>query len=932
MLEPRIPQGKAFALLQLSHISKTYTSGDIAQHALNDVSLCLRDSEFVAILGPSGSGKTTLLNIVGGLDRYDEGAGDLIINGVSTKRYSDRDWDSYRNHSIGFVFQSYNLISHQSVLANVELSLTISGVGKRERRERAKAALESVGLGDQLRKLPSQLSGGQMQRVAIARALVNDPSILLADEPTGALDTETSIQVMDLLKRVASDRLVVMVTHNPELAQRYATRIIRLQDGRIIDDSNPFEIVAPAVPEETADSDEREASSADESVSGMPASDQPADQPAPDKHATGNRTFRKRAARNRTDRKRASSEKASMSFGTSFALSFSNLRTKKSRTLLTAFAGSIGIIGIALILSLSSGVRSYILDMQQSTMESYPITIERQGVDLNSMLEEELGSDASEGDSSESEANGHGRDGIYANVSSYQSAQSYSGVSVSENNLSAFKRFLEDPDSGVQQYVGRDGIVYSYDTRFDVFARDADGTLINTDGSTRTGEGESVDAANSTELLSSAALASSSLGGNDTFGQIMPGAGDAPVSEAVIDNYDVVYGSWPSSYDEVVLVLDDNNEISIDTLFDLGILSEADYEEALGQIISGEQVTLEQTGFSYEKACEGTLLLVPACDRFVEGDDGVFSYVDDEDLEEQGLLDGAVRLKISGVVRPKDDADFKPLSHTVCYTKQLTDYLIEHADQSAVVQAQRSNPDVNVLTGEAFGADEDSSTSLSALSMLAMLGSDHTSATYEDNMEMFGAVDPDNPSMIEIYVDTFEDKDGLQSCIDAYNASVPEEDRITYTDYIGLITGSVTSIINSVSSVLIAFVAISLVVSSIMIGIITYISVLERTKEIGILRALGASKRNIAQVFNAETFIIGLLAGVMGIVLSEILLIPINRIIPVVTETDGIVAFLPPFSALVLVALSVLLTLISGIIPARKASKRDPVVALRSGE
>lgn len=583
-------------MLQLNKISKQYRTGDLVQQALDQVSLSLRDNEFVSILGPSGSGKTTLLNVIGGLDRYD--SGDLIINGVSTKQYRDRDWDSYRNHTIGFVFQSYNLIPHQSVLANVELALTISGVSRGERRQRAKQALEEVGLGNQLHKRPSQMSGGQMQRVAIARALVNDPDILLADEPTGALDSETSIQIMELLKRVAKDRLVVMVTHNPELAQRYSTRIVKLRDGKIIDDSDPY---TPA----------------------------PAEKPLEHRNLG----------------------KAKMSFGTSLALSFNNLRTKKGRTVLTAFAGSIGIIGIALILAFSHGVNGYITDIQRETMTSYPVTITAEAVDMSSIMGTMGSLQAGEAEGSAEE-----RDGVWADHSLLESSEALN-ASIKENNLTSFKEYLDDPNSEIQQYLGENGVVYTYDVRFSVYSRDEDGALVPSD---------------------------------------------------------------------------------------------ADPEEA------------------------------------------------------------------------------------------------------------------------------------------------------------------------------------VSDCIAAYNAGRDEEDQITYTDYVALLTGSITSIVDMISYVLIAFVGVSLIVSSIMIGIITHISVLERTKEIGILRAIGASKGNIAQVFNAETLIIGLLAGAIGVGASALLTLPINSLMRQLLGAETLTTSLPLGAALILVALSMAITLIAGLVPARSAAKKDPVAALRS--
>lgn len=911
-------------MLQLQNISKKYVTGGLVQTALDGISINLRDNEFVAVLGPSGSGKTTLLNVIGGLDRYD--SGDLVVGGISTKKYRDRDWDSYRNHTIGFVFQSYNLIPHQSVLANVELALTISGVGRGERKRRAKEALEKVGLGDQLHKRPNQMSGGQMQRVAIARALVNNPDVLLADEPTGALDTETSVQVMELLKEVAKDRLVVMVTHNGELAETYATRIVRLRDGKITDDSNPCDVDAGTL--------------------------------APPVHKNMGRS--------------------SMSFWTSLSLSFNNLRTKKGRTILTAFAGSIGIIGIALILSISTGVNTYINDLQKSTMTSYPITIQEQAMDLSSLIE--AGKERHENTESETD---HALDAVYSDGSDLESASKMT-TSVTENNLTAFKKYLDDPNSEISQYIGDNGVVYSYDTQFGVYAYDPNGVFVNTDGSTL----EDAGSTSSTALSGMSAMAdmtgSSSENGN--FSEIMPGQNGEAISPAVTDNYDVLYGSWPSAYDEVVLVLDKNNEISATSLYELGLLPSGEYKTLMEEIDKGEEITLDTESLSYEDVCSQKLYLIPACDTYLQNDDGTFTSVADDTAQMEELMKTAVQLKIVGVVRPTEEAETTALTTAVGYTAALTDYLIAHTDESAVVTAQEASPDINVLSGVTFDPADDSvkiadtktylaglgvtqkavvcrrimqsvyaddaekSAQLLAMSetqladlldqyltgnpsddvLLSIYDSSISPGTYEDNMETFGVVSPDAPSSISIYVDSFEAKDGITGCIDDYNSSVSDEDKITYTDYVALLTSSVTKIVNVISYVLIAFVAVSLVVSSIMIGIITYISVLERTKEIGILRAIGASRRNISQVFNAETFIIGLLSGLIGVGISLLLLIPGNALIHTLTKTAEVNAALPLPAAAILIALSVLLTLLGGLIPSKKAAGKDPVIALRT--
>lgn len=924
-------------MLQIKNISKTYITGELKQKALDKVSLNLRDNEFVAILGPSGSGKTTLLNVIGGLDRYDKldeignQTGDLIINGISTKKYKDKDWDSYRNHTIGFIFQSYNLIPHQSILANVELALTISGVSSSERRKKAVEALKKVGLGNQLHKKPNQMSGGQMQRVAIARALVNDPKILLADEPTGALDSETSIQVMNLLKEVAQDRLVVMVTHNPELAEKYATRIVHLQDGKIVGDSNPYE-----VPEQTA-------------------TEKPVHK---------------------------NMGKSSMSRLTSLSLSFNNLLTKKGRTLLTAFAGSIGIIGIALILSLSAGVNNYIDDLQKSTMTSYPVTIQANSMDLSSLL----ATVSSEEDSCEVD---HELDGVYSNSTDIEAASTVS-LSMQTNNLTEFKKYLEDPDSEIHKYLGENGIVYSYDTNFAVYTYDAEGKFINTNGSTLN---ESKYGSSAMSMMSAM---TSSLTSDNCLEELLPGKDGNLVSQAVEDSYDLLYGSWPQNYDEVVLVVDKNNEVSTSTLYQLGLLPASEYKAIMKQIDSGEEIKLEATKFSYEDICKQELILIPACDTYVENSKGLYDCIAEDEAALKKVAESALRLKIVGVIRPAEDADFANLTRPLAYTSALIDYLIDYCNNSAVVKAQMASPERNILNGadftpasdeakaenaknylsnmsvsdkanlcrsmlsqfgelEASGSSDASeslgfsqildlsdsqlaqfmdmylaSGELSTTELLTFYDAYINAGSYEDNLQAFGYVSVDAPTSISLYVDSFEDKDAITTCIKNYNESASEEDQISYTDYVGVLMSSVTTIINVISYVLIAFVAVSLVVSSIMIGIITYISVLERTKEIGILRALGASKRNVSQVFKAETFIIGLCSGILGVVITLLLLVPGNAIIHALTKSTEISAALPAGSAIILIILSVLLTSIGGIIPAKKAAKKDPVTALRT--
>ncbi len=904
-------------MLQIKNISKKYVTGELVQTALSDVSLSFRDNEFVAILGPSGSGKTTLLNIVGGLDRYDDG--DLIINGISTKKYKDKDWDSYRNHTIGFVFQSYNLIPHQSVLSNVELALTISGVSKAERRKRAEEALEKVGLAEHIHKRPNQLSGGQMQRVAIARALVNNPDILLADEPTGALDSETSVQVMNMLAEVAKDRLVIMVTHNPELAEQYATRTVKLRDGKITSDSNPVE----------AHEEEKE----------------------PEHKNMG---------------------KTSMSFLTSLSLSFNNLRTKKGRTLLTSFAGSIGIIGIALILSLSNGVNTYITDIQRSAMSSYPITIDSQSIDLSSLVNAANDSAAEEGEKK------HENDAVYSNNETFQ-AISDVATSITENNLTKFKTYLDDPKSEIHKSVGENGIVYSYATKFNVYNHDPEGKLVNIN------RDPVVDADQLMAMnpMSSFMDVNSSMKITSNMSQLIPGADGSLAGPAVEDNYDLVYGSYPTKYDEIVLVLTKNNEVDLDHLYQFGLLPVSEYKEYFNKINKGEKLDLELKKWSYEDICKQEFLMVPACDMYKKT--GNTYSVAETDSEIEDLLENAVHLKISAVIRHKKDSDATLIRTPLAYTKALTDYLMSYTDNSEIVRDQKANKDVNVITGMKFSPSSDEEkindfrtyitsmgisekakfiknmTSMMAAAnpqikeqmdqmdetqlamqfdaymltaedsiLLQMYDMYVSTGTYEDNLKTLGVVSPDAPSSIAIYSDSFEAKDRISKCIEEYNETVEEKDKIVYTDYVGLLMSSITTIIDVISYVLIAFVAVSLIVSSIMIGIITYISVLERTKEIGILRAIGASKRNISQVFNAETFIIGLCSGIIGIGISILTIIPANIIIHIVANNNNMNAILPPVGAVALIILSMVLTLIGGFIPAKKAAKQDPVKALRT--
>lgn len=941
-------------MLQLKQIVKTYQTGDLRQDALKDVSITFRENEFVSILGPSGSGKTTLLNLIGGLDQYT--SGDLLIGGVSTRKYRSGDWDFYRNNSVGFVFQSYHLIPHQTVLSNVELALTLAGVSKRERRKRAVQALEQVGLGEHLHKRPNQLSGGQMQRVAIARALINNPEILLADEPTGALDSETSVQIMELLREISRDKLVIMVTHNPELAQQYSTRIVKLLDGQIVDDSNPCTEEEP-----------------------------PAE---PKKH-----------------------RKISMSFFTSLALSFQNLRTKKGRTLLTAFAGSIGIIGIALILSLSSSVNQYIEDIQKETMTSYPITISAEELDLSGFMDMGMPGGRMGGRTA---APTEERTGIHADLRELQATEALA-ASVKENNLSAFKRYLDDPESEIHSYLGENGTVYNYQVNFQVYSYDAEGNLINSDNDPEDKSGS--DSISKFSMMRNS-MRNRLLGNSETaqnFSELMAGAGGETVSRVITDHYEVLYGDWPESYDEIVLVVNESNEISADSLYQLGLITAEEYDEITEQVKDGEE--LPDYRWDYEEIAEHTFYLVPACDHYRQNEDGTFSYFGEETREAEELLEHAVELKISGVIRPLDSGTGTGITTAAAYTSKLTDHIIEYTNRSEVVLAQEETPEINVLNGMRFEAADDETKAEDAKEYISELGvSDKASlyqmilyytaenaeeeeekeeseeppvqslpqdfpqdipqnamgaapgagammmdettlaealdrwleetpdqeillsiyeeyidgASYEENQKSFGSVSYDAPSSISIYTDSFEDKEAVSDCIENYNQTVEEKDQITYTDYVALLTNSVTSIVDVISYVLIAFVAVSLVVSCIMIGIITHISVLERTKEIGILRALGASKRNISQVFNAETFIIGLCSGLLGIGIAILLTFPINSVLQSLLSEELLTVALPLGYGAILVVLSVGITVLGGLLPAKKAARKDPVVALRT--
>ncbi len=836
-------------MLELNGIRKTYVTGTTSVEALKGIDLKFRDSEFVSILGQSGCGKTTLLNIIGGLDKYT--SGDLKINGRSTKDFKDRDWDAYRNNSIGFVFQSYNLIPHQTVLSNVELALTLSGVSKAERRQRATEALEKVGLKEQIHKKPNQMSGGQMQRVAIARALVNDPDILLADEPTGALDTQTSIQIMDLLKEISKDRLIIMVTHNPELATQYSTRIIRLLDGTITDDSNPYN-----------GEDDNIATKTDED--------------------------------SLTDKKsgKTKKKKTSMSFFTALSLSLNNLMTKKTRTILTAFAGSIGIIGIALILSISNGIQNYIDRMQRDTLSSYPIQLQKESVDVSSMIENMMGNKDKNVD--------HDKDKIYSNNIMTDMVNSMV-AEVNSNNLKAFKSYLENHKSDVDGYIS--DIQYSYDVPLYIYSTDT------SDGVTQL---------NPSSVMEN--MYGMSVSGD---GMMSAGMQNTSVWSRLFDNrqmldeqYDLIAGSWADNYNEVMLVVDENNEIDDYTLYSLGFKDPAEVKKIFKNVMAGNSYETEETQYTYDEVLDKKFKLVLPTDLYRYNDTfGIWEDASHDDEYMTTVVNNAEEVKIAGIIRKNPDAASVSVSSGVAYTKDLMPYIIEKVNETQIVKQQLADPEKDVFTGMSFDNDK---TSISTL---------------ENNKSLLGIASEDNPSEIDIYAKDFDSKEKLQDFIKNYNDGVTadgrDEDTINYTDYVGILMSSVSTIITAISSVLIAFVAISLVVSSIMIGIITYISVLERTKEIGVLRSIGASKKDVSRVFNAETLIEGFVSGAMGIIITLILCIPANAVIKNVTDISN-VAQLPVAGAVILVIISMLLTTIAGLIPAKMAAKKDPVVALRT--
>ena len=874
-------------MLKLKNITKDYLSGDMKVQALKGIDLEFRKSEFVSILGQSGCGKTTLLNIIGGLDRYT--SGDLIINKKSTKKFKDKDWDAYRNYSVGFVFQNYNLIPHQTVLSNVELALTLSGVSKKERKQKAIQALEKVGLKDQIHKKPNQMSGGQMQRVAIARALVNDPDIILADEPTGALDTETSVQIMEILKEISENKLIIMVTHNPELAEKYSSRIVKILDGKIVDDSNPY------TEEERKNEDNI-----------------------------------------------AKTGKTSMNYFTALALSLNNLMTKKGRTFLTAFAGSIGIIGIALILSLSNGVQNYINKVQEDTLSSYPITIQEESVDMTSMMtammEEERQTDKNNEDGKIYSRN------IMGNMLSTLSTK------MKTNNLQEFKHYIENENTTIKDNAN--SIQYSYDLDLNLYSEDTSNGIVRVNPST---------------VMSSIGLAQAEDTQENTNSSVMMSMsssmsfGTTNVWNELIDNkdllnsqYDILAGKMPEKYNEVVLIVDKNNEVSDYTLYALGLKSQSELKNMMKLIENGEEIEKQEiTTYTYDELLKLSFRLVLNTD-FYEKVNGIWINKSNDQEYMKNRIAEAESIRIVGILRAKEESNIQKTSGEIGYTKDLTEYVINKVNESEIVKAQKENQEVNVLTGLPFIDETDISeinsvfdyaslsqwqqANISGLNMEEMANfvsnyAQNNSATYKSVLKTLGAVDLDKPATINIYPKDFAAKEKISNAIEEYNQNQrnngKEENVITYSDLVGMMMSSVTTIVNMISYVLIAFVSISLVVSSIMIGIITYISVLERTKEIGILRAIGASKKDISRVFNAETLIVGLAAGLIGIGITVLLNIPINLVIKALAGVSGI-SSLPIGGGIILVLISILLTVIAGLIPSKVASKKDPVVALRT--
>ena len=882
-------------MLTLSNIHKEYASGELRVEALKGVSLSFRKNEFVAVLGPSGCGKTTLLNIIGGLDRYTQG--DLIIKGRSTREYKDADWDSYRNHSVGFVFQSYNLIPHQTVLSNVELALTLGGVPAKERRRRAVQALERVGLGDQLNKKPNEMSGGQMQRVAIARALVNDPEILLADEPTGALDSETSVQIMDVLKEIASDRLVIMVTHNPELAAQYATRTIRLLDGRVTDDTMPFD-----------------------------GQDDMAQPPA----RTG---------------------ATSMHFGTALHLSLNNLMTKKGRTFMVALAGSIGIIGIALILSLSNGVNEYIKSVEEDTLAQYPLTIESETMNQSALLTAMMS--ASSGKDIPHEEGRVYSSNVMGDLMSAMVSE------VNANDLPSFKAYLD----GSQEIADlTSSIAYEYGSTLRIYNRNAVGGVQQVQPSTviDTMTNSSM-MSNANALVSMSSMSSlsqmTSMYNMNVFFELT-GANNQRHG-----NYELLAGHMPQKYDELLLVVGEDDDISDTTLYTLGLRDQSEVQQLFMTLLTGSTVQTETISYSYDDLLNLTFTLVLPGNLYQEQGDGIYADISGDEAAMSQALDQGVTLHIAGIARSSSNSMISSMmAGGVGYTHELVEYVVSANNETPAVKAQRAHPDTDIFTGINFSGGVDMEPSMEMLdtylnslpqeqqtAMRAMIGmmseerilsmmraemaKQKTDATYESNLAKLNATNLDTPTQIKIYPIDFESKQRIVDLIEQYNAQMQaaghEEGVIRYTDYVGSLMSSVTTIVDTISYVLIAFVSISLVVSSIMIGIITYISVLERTKEIGILRAMGASKGDVSRVFTAETLIIGLVAGFLGVLVTWLLTFPINALIHHLTQINA-AAILPGGAAAILVAISMLLTILAGAIPSRMAAKKDPVVALRT--
>ena len=865
-------------MLKLKNITKEYKSGDTTVKALKGIDIEFRNSEFVSILGQSGCGKTTLLNIIGGLDRYT--SGDLIINGKSTKEFKDNNWDAYRNYSVGFVFQNYNLIPHQTVLSNVELALTLSGVSKEERRKRAIKALEDVGLKEQIHKKPNQMSGGQMQRVAIARALVNDPDIILADEPTGALDTKTSVQIMEILKNISKDKLIIMVTHNPELAEKYSSRVIKVLDGKVISDSNPYK------------EDEE-----------------------------------------KTEKKKAKTGKTSMNFFTALSLSLNNLMTKKGRTILTSFAGSIGIIGIALILSLSNGVQKYINRVQEDTLSSYPISIEESTVDMASMLE--IMMDEGNDNLNHEEGKIYSKDIMNEMISTLSSK-------IQTNNLEEFKNYLDTEENEIKK--NSNAIQYEYNLNLNLYKKDTSNGIVKVNPSTvmnSIGMGNMVEEQNSSPFASSSMMVSQT----DVWEEMLDN------KELIESQYDVLAGNLPTSYNEVALVVDENNQISDYTLYTLGLKDQKDLERKWEAVKKGEKVEADdQKAYTYDELLNLSFKLILNTDYYEKSGNMWVNKSDDEEYM-KNKIENAEDIKISCIIRKNEESVSTSLTGSMIgYTKQLKEHVINKINESEIVKEQKENKDINIFTGMKFPEKNEntkfdyanltseqkayiSKLSSEELAKVMQSFSENQNATYEDNLETLGVVDLNKPSAIKIYATNFDAKELISNEIEKYNQKQrdegKEENVINYTDMVGMMMKSVSVIVNMISYVLIAFVAISLIVSSIMIGIITYISVLERTKEIGILRAIGASKKDISRVFNAETFIIGFAAGLLGILITLILTIPINAIIKAIAGVSGI-ASLPFGGAIILVIISMVLTIIAGLIPSKMASKKDPVEALRT--